>query len=240
MPSATVSGGPGAARTRARTGVVGAEAQHQVPVGPHDDGVAAHGHARKRLVRVGALVVVGARLLGRAVDGLEVVAVEVEGVAARVEVVEDNLHHLVLFQYKGVREVAVDGRVHDLVAGGEGRVERGHLGVDVGDVVEEGVVGAVAEVVHDDVEVDDAVWLGEELHFVVGLERHVVDFVVVVDEGRLWLGPRVVVRDPAGGVVVEGGRLVKEFLRPFMPVSKRLGWRGEDARAALGLGASRH
>lgn len=98
-----------------------------------------------------------------------------ERVATGVEVVDDNLDDFILLQDKGVCVFAVYSWVVGLFAGAKGSVESGNLGVCVGDIVEEGVVGAVAEIIHDDVEFDGAVGLGEEFHAVVGFEGDVVE-----------------------------------------------------------------
>lgn len=71
-----------------------------------------------------------------------------ERVFSGVVVVEDDFYDLVLRQHEGVGVVAVDEGVGCVGAGGEGGVESGDFGRDVGDVVEEGVVCAVVEVVH--------------------------------------------------------------------------------------------
>lgn len=156
------------------TWVVGLEAQDNVAVGIDDEGVAAHGGAGEILLGDAGILPDTGLLLG-AVDGLEGVAVEMEGMAARVEVVDDELDDLVLLQDKGVGVGTVDGRVRGIVASGEGRVKRGDIGGPVGDVVEEGIVLAVVEVVHHDVELNDAIRLAEKFHLVVGNQRHIVE-----------------------------------------------------------------
>lgn len=93
-------------------------------------------------------------------NGLKRVAMQMDRMTARVEVVDDNLDDFVLLQDKRAGELSVDGGIVCEIARGEGRVESGHLGLSVGDVVEEGIVLSVAEVVHDDVELHDLVWLG--------------------------------------------------------------------------------
>jgi hypothetical protein len=60
-----------------------------------------------------------------------------EGMLARVEVVDHDVNDLVLFEDEGVRVGAVDGGVGREFAGGQDRVEGGDLGGDVGYVVEE-------------------------------------------------------------------------------------------------------
>ena len=178
--------------------VVGAETNDEVAVGSDHEGVAAHGDGGEGLV---ADVVAGF-LLG-ADDGLEVVAVEVEGVLARVVVVEDDFDDLVLLEDEGVGVGGVDGGVEGGGAGRQGGVEGGHFGADVGDVVEEGVVGAVAEVVHCDVEVEGVVDSVPEGLFVSGDEGKVVKRVEGVKESRGGVGDRGIVHEPASDVGVE-------------------------------------
>jgi hypothetical protein len=67
---------------------------------------------------------------------LEVVAVEMEGVVAGGEVVEDDLDNLALFNYEGV-DLAVDLGVLGVLADGEEGVEGGYVLVDVAYVVDE-------------------------------------------------------------------------------------------------------
>ena len=120
--------------------IIALEAQHEVAIRADDDGVAAHGHGRElggRDARVGK----GPRVVVGAPDGLEVVPVQVEGVLARVEVVDDDVDDLVLLQDERVRVGAVDGWVGGVLARAEDGVEGGDLGGDVGDVVEEGAGG---------------------------------------------------------------------------------------------------
>ena len=118
------------------TGVVGAEAEDDVAVRVYHEGVATHGDGGKGLVHD---VVAGVR--GRADDGLEVVAVQVEGVFAWVVVVEDDFDGLVFGEDEGVGVGAVD--VGDVCGCGgcEGGVEGWDFGGDVGGIVEEGTGG---------------------------------------------------------------------------------------------------
>lgn len=133
-------------------GVVGAEADDEVAVRSDHECVASHGNGGEGLI---ANVVPG--FLFGASDGLEVVAVKMEGVLARIVVVKNDFDDLVLLEDEGVGVRGVDGGIEGGGARGENGVEGGHFGSNVGDVVEEGVVGAVAEVVHSDVEVEGVV-----------------------------------------------------------------------------------
>ena len=177
--------------------VVGAEPHHHIAVGPHHQGVAAHGHGGEGDVARG---VEDAGVVAAAPDGLEGVPVQVERVLTRVVVVDDDVDDLVLREDEGVRELAVDAGVGGGVAAAEGGEEGGDLGGLVGDVVEEGagerlarhvvedvemvggrkgivLVGSVVEDVHDDLEDDGLVGSGEEWLFVVWHEAKVIEFV---------------------------------------------------------------
>lgn len=111
---------------------------------------------------------------------------------------------------KGVGVGAVDGGVGGqiLLGGGgvggrEDGVKGGHAGRDVGDVVEEGVVGAGGEVVHCYVEGDGLVWRREGEEVVLGKEKSVVEGGEGVKGGREGKGGGGVVEEVAGYVGVE-------------------------------------
>ena len=132
--------------------VVGAEAEDNVAVGGRHEGISLHRNSWKCLVACPiTCVLLGAR------NSLEGVAVEMERVAAFVVVVEDDFDHVVLLEDEGVGIGAVDNGVGGEGAGGEGGVEGGDFWAGVGMVVEEGVVDAVGEVIHFDVEVEGVV-----------------------------------------------------------------------------------
>lgn len=116
-----------------------------------------------------------------------------EGVTTGIEVVEYNLHNLAFLKYRRVRICTVYSRVGGLLTGVKGRVQGRDLGGLVGDVIEECVVHSVTEVIHHDVELDDAVRLGEELHPIIRDERHIVKGVELVDETGVGEGLAVVV-----------------------------------------------
>ena len=116
-----------------------------------------------------------------------------EGVFAGVVVVEDDVDDVALLEDEGVGVRAVDVRVVRCFASCEGRVEGRDFWGDVAYVVEEGVVGAVAEVVHDDCEGDDGRGGGEEGFVVSWYEGEVVEGVEFIDERWRW---------EVGGVVV--------------------------------------
>lgn len=113
-------------------------------------------------------------------------AVEVEGVVARREVVEGDFDDLVLFDDERVG-LTVDGGVRGVGAGGEGRKEGGGVLVDVADVVEVGAItvsgetgwvlrvcsprGAIVVEAQAEVQLDLPIRLGEELHAVEGLHQ---------------------------------------------------------------------
>jgi hypothetical protein len=89
-------------------------------------------------VEVGVVAgLVVACVFGATRDGLEDVAVEVEGVTAGVVVVDDYFDDLVLLENEWVGVFAVDGGIVGVCAAGEGSVKSGDLGSDVGDIIEE-------------------------------------------------------------------------------------------------------
>lgn len=138
-------GGGGGGHTR----IVTFEPQHHIPVRVQHHRVPLHGNARevgRRDVGVGK----GAGLVGRAPDDLELVAVQVERVLARVEIVQHDVDDLVLLKNEGVGVGSIHCRVIRVFPCGEGGVERRHFRGDVGDVVEEGAGGVLARM--DDLE----------------------------------------------------------------------------------------
>ena len=86
--------------------IVGPEAQDNVAHWPDHDGVPSHGHGREGLV---ADVVAG--VFFGADDGLEGVAVEMEGMSASVVVVEYYFNYLIMFQDVRIRVDPVDGSI---------------------------------------------------------------------------------------------------------------------------------
>lgn len=111
--------------------VGGVEAEDGVRVGHDGDGVAQG--RRGGVVDVAAGPAAGAA--ARAVEHLEVVAVQVERVRRRVQVVDHDLHHIAVVDDEGVH-LAVDGRVRVGLARRRGAVERRHQLRDVRDVIE--------------------------------------------------------------------------------------------------------
>ena len=67
---------------------------------------------------------------------------------AWIVVVELDLHDLVSVQEESIGVGAVDLRVVDQIAGAERAKDGGDFGTDVGLVVDESVVGSIAEIVH--------------------------------------------------------------------------------------------
>ena len=115
------------------TGVVRAETQHNVAIRIHHEGVSPHGNLGEGLiVRVKACVVI------RTNDSLECMAVEMEGMFARVVVVDDDFDDIVLLEDKGIGVGAVNVGVLSANPCRERTVEGWNLGFDVGDVIEEG------------------------------------------------------------------------------------------------------
>ena len=112
--------------------IIGTKAKDEISVRSNKNGIPLHRHFGK-----GCVIDIVASVVGRADDSLEDVAVEMEGMTAGVEVVEDDFDDLVFLEDEGVGVGAVDGGVGGGDAGGEGAVEGGDFGPDVGDVVEE-------------------------------------------------------------------------------------------------------
>jgi hypothetical protein len=184
------------------TWIVGPEAHDDITVWPHHKGISSHRHLYKVALRE-ILIGKGTGLFLRAMDGLECVTVKMDGMTARVEVVDDDLDNFALLQDKGAGELSVDGGVVREIACGESCVESGHFGLSVGDVVEEGVVLSITEIVHDDVQLHDLVWLRQQLHLVIWYEIHVVKGVEFVDDGSCREVGFGVICQPSSGVVVE-------------------------------------
>lgn len=117
------------------TRVSGSEAKDKVVILVDLDRVAAHGDARE----LGAVAVVcDGRFglhVGGAGDDLELVAVEMERMAAVVEVVQTDFNNRVVIKDIGVGVDAVDYRVASVTASAQGCVERWHLLLDVRDVI---------------------------------------------------------------------------------------------------------
>lgn len=68
--------------------------------------------------------------------------------SAGIVVVDDDVDNIVLLQDKCIGVGAVDEGAGRRVAGGKGRVKCGNFWGDVGDVVKEGVVRAIAQFAH--------------------------------------------------------------------------------------------
>jgi hypothetical protein len=79
------------------TGVIGLEAYNHVSVRSDEDGITTHRDFRER-----AIVGIGTLLVWGAVDGLEVVSVQMERMLSRIEIVEDYINDLILFQDKRI------------------------------------------------------------------------------------------------------------------------------------------
>ena len=109
------------------------EAQHEERVG-HDGDRVAHGRGAGVVdVAAGPVACVAAG----AVQDLEVVAVEVEGMAGGVDVVDDYLDNVAVVDDEG-DDGAVDGLVRVVFSRCRGGVEGRHGLADIGDVVETG------------------------------------------------------------------------------------------------------
>ena len=173
-----------------------------MPVRFYKHSVPPHRCCRKH----GLCTVVGvesACFFGGAGDDLEGVAMKMEGVLSRVVVIENDFDDLILGEDEGVGVVAVDQGVCCVGAGGESCVESRDFGSDVCDVVEEGVVCAVVEVVHFHIQGDRLVDAGVDRFFVVKDQSEVVELGVErVNQVGLGFRLAVVVNEPSGDIWV--------------------------------------
>ena len=144
-------------------GIIGTEAEDDVAVWIYQDGISPHGDGRD-----GFVVDVRSCVRFTAHNGLEYMAVEMERVFTRIVIVEDYFNDLAFFEDKRICGFAIDGCVGGCDVGGKGSEQSGDFGADVGDVVEEGVVCAIAEIVHRDGEFDGVGRVLEKGHFVDG------------------------------------------------------------------------
>ena len=112
--------------------VVGYEAEGHVAAAVDFDDVAAYG----RRGGVDGFPAVDAGVGGGTLDDLEVVAVDVERVAAAVEVVDDDFDDVVVLEELGVCGFSVDDGVRGGFSDAEGGVEGGDFWFDVGLVVD--------------------------------------------------------------------------------------------------------
>ena len=214
-------------------GVVGAEAQNDVSVRVDHDRVAPHGDRGKSFV---VDIYPGFRCA--ADDGLERVSVKMERVFARVGVVQDDFDDLAFVEDERVGRFSVDGCIGGRGAGGEGGEQGWDLGADVSDVVKPGVVGAVAEIVHGDLEFNGMCWVFEEGLFVDGDQGEIVKGIEFVDESRVGVGFGGIVHEPAGDVLVQSRRdLVEEILIHAADkgeIGRRILFGGDENTVALG------
>lgn len=198
------------------TRVVRDEADDEVTRRASHEDVTAHGDRGERVVTA-----VSTGVVIRANDGLELMTVKMERVLSGIQVVQDDLNDLVLLEEEGVRVGAVDCGVRDKGVGGAHDGENGgHLGGDIGDVVEEGttrgsvrhvdlfrrtglLVGAVSEVVHLHVQGDSLAGLFEECELVIGNKGEIIEGIKLVDVGRSWEIRRAIIDEPTSHVGVE-------------------------------------
>lgn len=141
------------------------------------------------------------------------VTVKMERMATIILVVENHLHNLILLQHKAMSVRSVDLRVCRLVAARQDSVESRHLGRAVSDVVEECIIGAIAEIVHDDLKLNLLARLRQQWHLIIRHEIYVVIRVKLVDSRRLRERLRFVIDKPARYVPVEVvGQDIKQIL----------------------------
>ena len=154
-----------------------------------------------------------ARFFSAANHGLKRMSMQMKRMFPGIHIIQHNLHDLPLLQHERNRVLAIYGRIRGLSSGSESGVEGRNYGTDVGEVVEEGVVGAVAKIIHFHVEVEGVVDVLEEGFAVVGDQGEVVKGGKGVDEGGSGEGRCGVVDEPACDVGVEAfGVGVEEIL----------------------------
>ena len=130
-------------------------------------------------------------------------AVKMERMATVILVVKNHLHNLILLQHKAVSVRSIDLRIRRLVAARQDGVKSRHLGRAVGDVVEECIIGAIAEIVHDDLQLDLLTRLRQQRHLIKRHEIQVVIRVKLVDSRRLRERLCFIIDKPARDVPVE-------------------------------------
>ena len=184
-------------------GVIGFEAQHDVALLGDLHGVPAHGDASGGGVvdrgAVGAGCFVGKHAGSGASDHLELVAVQVKGVATVVEVIEADLHDGIVPEDIWVAIDAVDDGVGGIGAGGEGRVEGGHDLADIGNIVHGSPVLAVNRL-EEKVDADDLIRRRQEGFLVIGNEVEIVISVEGLDDRLGWERGIVVIDKMAGDI----------------------------------------
>ena len=86
-----------------------------------------------------------------------------ERMFAGIVVVEDDFHDLIVRKNKRIRIESIDNAVAGELGGGQCCVQRRNLRSDVSDVVEEGIIGSIAEVAHIHVQQNGLVRIIKEL-----------------------------------------------------------------------------
>lgn len=176
------------------TRVVCLEADGNVLLGWDENGVTTGGVGGVDVARVGTIG--GVVLASAASDNLEDVTVEMEGVVTGIVVVDDNLDPLVVLDDHGVGVLSVDLGVGREVASGQGGVQGGDLGHDVGDVVEGGLVAVVVQDAEGGGQGEDLVGelggLGDD-----GNKESIVEGLVLVSDARVGKGSSLIVDDGA-------------------------------------------
>lgn len=164
-----------------RTGIVGFESEHDVPMRFHHNGVAPHGVLGKCLV-----VHVVSSFLFATDNSLESMPVQMEGMFTRIHVVHHNFDNLIFLEYEGISMVAIDCRIRCEIARRESGVEGVDFWADVCDVVKPSVVGAVAKIVHFHMKLERVIGICKEGDLVIGNKGEVVERFEFVDEGGCW------------------------------------------------------
>ena len=176
--------------------VIGFESQDNVAFGLDEKDVSAHGHRWESLVSD-----ISAGIFRGADHGLEVVAVEVEGMFARVVAVDNDFDDLAFLEDEGVGRTAVDVRIVDKGARGEGCVQRWNFGGSIALIVEEGTAGQVSKMIetgssefllictvteytHVEIESDGVVHFVVECETIMRHKGEIVERFEIVDQSR--------------------------------------------------------
>ena len=144
---------------------------------------------------------------------LEIMPVQMEWMLPCVVVVDDNLDNLLVGQDEGVCIDSVYSWVCSEVTCAKGSVERGNFRVHISDIVEEGVVGTVGEIVHGNIQAYGVIRAREQLFVVNWNQEKVVQRCEFVNRGRGRPWGIIVVHEPASNIRIQAFRnFIKEVL----------------------------
>lgn len=188
------------------SGVVGTETQDHMSVWSHKDSVSSH-RCRGERSLCAVVRIERACLFLRAGDKLKGMPVEMERVFSRIVIIKNDLYHLVVVKDEGTGVVTVDKRVSSIGPGREDSIKCRHLGGNVSDPVEEGVIGPIIEVVHLHIKRNCVVDVGIDGFSVIRDECEIVELSIERVYRfclRLWLS--VVINKPSRYVWVQAVR----------------------------------